>query len=157
MRQGSGFFRAAVEACRRLEARAVLITRYQDQIPSGLRASIRSFTSLPFSRLFPRASLVVHHGGIGTSSQALHAGVPQLVMPMAFDQHDNASRLERLGVARSLSPRFFSSSAVASAIVELLASRQVSDSCRRCADRLRPPENLDAPCRLIEDAASGYV
>jgi rhamnosyltransferase subunit B len=43
---------------------------------------------------------LVHHGGIGSSAQALYAGVPQLVVPSAYDQFDNALRLQRMGVAR---------------------------------------------------------
>jgi rhamnosyltransferase subunit B len=154
MRQGRVFFEAAVDACRRLSARAVFVTKYQDQVPAGLPSTIRSFTALPFSRLFARASLVVHHGGIGTASQALNAGVPQLIIPMAFDQHDNASRLERLGVARSLSPRRFSGSAAARTIAELLNSHGVAECCRRAADRLRPTGSFEESCRLIEKAAS---
>ena len=57
---------------------------------------------VPFSALLPRLSGLVHHGGIGTSAQALAAGIPQLVVPFAHDQFDNAARLRRLGVAVSL-------------------------------------------------------
>jgi rhamnosyltransferase subunit B len=156
MRQGRNFFEAAVAACRRLDARAIFVTSYQDQVPAGLPSTIRSFASLPFSRLFARASLVVHHGGIGTASQALSAGVPQLIMPMAFDQHDNASRLESLGVATLLPPRQFSGSAVARKIAALLNSDQVADCCRRAADRLRSRDRFDETCRLIEGASSGH-
>jgi UDP:flavonoid glycosyltransferase YjiC (YdhE family) len=41
---------------------------------------------------------MVHHGGIGTLSQCLAAGIPQLVAYMSLDQPDNAARIERLGV-----------------------------------------------------------
>jgi UDP:flavonoid glycosyltransferase YjiC (YdhE family) len=46
----------------------------------------------------------VHHGGIGTTRQALLAGVPQLVRPMGFDQFDNVLRVTTLGAARQLLP-----------------------------------------------------
>jgi len=78
------FFEAAVDASRRLGRRAALVTRFRDEIPSGLPAGVRHFDPVPFSRLFPRAAAVVHHGGIGTSALGLAAGVPQLVMPMAY-------------------------------------------------------------------------
>ena len=54
----------------------------------------------PHAALFPRAALVVHHGGIGTLGQALRAGRPMLVVPWSHDQPDNASRVARLGVGR---------------------------------------------------------
>jgi UDP:flavonoid glycosyltransferase YjiC (YdhE family) len=51
------------------------------------------------SLIFPRCCLIVHHGGIGTTGQALKAGVPQIVIPFLGDQFDNAERLCRLGIA----------------------------------------------------------
>lgn len=59
----------------------------------------------PHSKVFPRACAVVHHGGIGTSGQALRAGRPQLVTPFLGDQFDNAERLRRLGAARVVDGR----------------------------------------------------
>ena len=52
--------------------------------------------------LFPYAAAIIHHGGIGTTAQALRAGKPQLVIPFFADQPDNAGRVARLGVGRSL-------------------------------------------------------
>lgn len=53
----------------------------------------------PHSRLFPRTSLVVHHGGAGTTHSAARAGVPSVVVPFAADQFFWADRLRRQGVA----------------------------------------------------------
>ena len=60
------------------------------------------FAYLPYSLVFPHAAAIVHQGGIGTLAQALTAGKPQLIVPLAFDQPDNAARTVRLGAARSL-------------------------------------------------------
>jgi rhamnosyltransferase subunit B len=56
----------------------------------------------PFSELFPRCAAVIHHGGIGTTAKALTARVPQLIIPICFDQLDNAMRVEKLGCGRRL-------------------------------------------------------
>ena len=130
MRHASEFFAACVEACRIIGIRGVLISPFRDQLPRDLPPFIQVIDSIPFSRLFTRAAAIVHHGGIGTSSQALFAAVPQVIMPMAFDQHDNADRLERLGVARSISPRRFRGPALARVLGELLESPSVAASCR---------------------------
>jgi len=58
----------------------------------------------PFESLLPRAQLVVHHGGIGTAAEALRAGIAQWLVPTCHDQPDNADRLQRLGLARTLAP-----------------------------------------------------
>lgn len=54
----------------------------------------------PLSEILPSATLLVHHGGIGTAADALRTGVPQWLFPSAHDQADNAQRLVDLGVGR---------------------------------------------------------
>jgi rhamnosyltransferase subunit B len=99
------FFVEALQTCRALGLRGVLLGR----LNSTLQAQVAEFSAdvwagdyVPFAALLPSARALVHHGGIGTSAQALHAGVPQLVVPCAYDQFDNALRLQRLGVAQVL-------------------------------------------------------
>lgn len=58
----------------------------------------------PFDLLLPRVQLVAHHAGIGTMAEALRAGLPQLLIPSAHDQPDNAWRLQQLGLGRILDP-----------------------------------------------------
>lgn len=52
----------------------------------------------PFHQLFPKAKLIIHSCGMGTLTKALKSGKPQLMVPFAFDQPDNARRLKKLGV-----------------------------------------------------------
>src|SRR5690606_30678605 len=96
--QATEFFRTAAEVCEQLGRRGVLMTKYPDQLPPDLPRSVRQFGFVPFSKLLPRAAALVHHGGIGTCAQGLAAGLRQVVMPMAYDQLDNGTRLARLGV-----------------------------------------------------------
>nr|WP_314445800.1 glycosyltransferase [uncultured Sphingomonas sp.] len=60
---------------------------------------------LPHSAVFSRASVILHHGGIGTTGQALASGRPQLVLPFMGDQFDQAARITRLGVGQRLARR----------------------------------------------------
>lgn len=60
--------------------------------------------AVSYARLFPRARLVVHQGGINTTAEALRAGRPMVVVPFGHDQYDNAVHAERLG-AGSWTPR----------------------------------------------------
>ena len=102
MAHGERFFARVLDAAAATGRRVVLITPFRDQLPATLPTWARHVAYAPFSALLPRLSLLVHHGGIGTSAQALAAGIPQLVAPFAHDQFDNAARLERLGVAKTL-------------------------------------------------------
>ncbi len=53
----------------------------------------------PHDWLFPRTSLVIHHGGSGTSHSSARAGVPSVVLPFAADQFFWAEQLKKLGIA----------------------------------------------------------
>lgn len=155
------FFQVAIEACRRLGRPGLMLTRFRDQLPSTLPPFVRHVSYAPLSRLLPHAAAVVHHGGIGTLSQGLAAGVPQLVMPMAHDQLDNAERLERLGVGRTLSKRRFRASAVARLLAEMLGDVDLRRRCRSIAARCEESDGVTAACDLIEgvrdQAASAEV
>lgn len=55
--------------------------------------------SVPYLWLFPKCSLIIHHGGSGTTAAALQSGVPQVVCPFMFDQFYWAERMAWIGVA----------------------------------------------------------
>ena len=152
-RQAARFFRAGADACRRLGRRGLLLTRFAEQIPDPLPFGVRHAEYAPFGSLLPRAAALVHHGGIGTAAQALRAGCPQLVMPMAFDQPDNAVRLQRLGVGSYLRPSRFTGMAVARELETLLGSEVVARACRAVARRFVGIDPVARTCDLIEAAA----
>ena len=148
MAHGREFFATAQAACARLGARAIFATAHRDQLPAPRPATVLAVDYAPFSRLLPRVAAVVHHGGIGTLSQALAAGVPQLVMPMAHDQPDNAQRLVRLGVAVRLYPRRFTAARVAAALRHLQQDPAVRAACAAAAEKVR----ADRPAGVVFDA-----
>ena len=152
-RHAAAFFHAGVEASTTAGHRALLVTPYREHLPSSLPPGVGYVPHAPFSTLFPRAAAVVHHGGIGTSAQALAAGVPQLVMPMGFDQPDNAARLERLGVGGSVYPKNFTASNVASALERLLTSEATRMACESVRSRMNSELALKRAGDLLEQCA----
>jgi len=72
--------------------------------PSGLTENICVVGDTPHHWLFPRTSVVVHHGGSGTAHSAARAGVPSVVVPFAGDQFFWADRLKAIGVAPAAVP-----------------------------------------------------
>lgn len=149
-RLGADFFQAAVDACVRLGRRGLLLTRFPEQIPQDLPAGIRHIDYAPFSRLLGRSAALIHHGGIGTTAQGLRAGIPQLVMPMAHDQPDNAARLKRLGVGDWLKPSAFRGPAVAAKLERLLASPETRRCCKQWAARFDGVDPFREACDAIE-------
>ncbi|MGH8048803.1 MAG: glycosyltransferase [Chthoniobacterales bacterium] len=141
MAQGRAFFDAALGACVTSKRRAIFVTRYPDQLPANLPSTVRHFDYLPFSDVLPRCSAIVHHGGIGTTSQAFAAGIPQLIMPLAHDQPDNADRVRRLGAGSFLWPREFTAQALVRELDVLLAQQS---RCEELALRVNSDKPADA-------------
>lgn len=73
-------------------------------------------------KLFPRVGAVVHHGGAGTTTTAMFAGVPQVVIPQMADQPYFASRVELLGIGAGLQEASPTEAAVAAAIRRSIAT-----------------------------------
>lgn len=119
MHQAAGLYAAALAACARSGRRAVVLTRFRDQLPTTLPPGVLHASWVPMLALLRRSRAVVHHGGIGTVAHGLAAGVPQLVVPLSFDQPDNANRLVRLGVAERLDRRRFTPGRAAAALDRL--------------------------------------
>src|SRR5258708_16061726 len=88
--------------------------------PALLPDNVFACDYAPFTALFPRAAAIVHQGGVGTTGQALRSGRPMLVVPWAHDQPDNADRVCRLGVARTLDRDRYSARSAAVALGRLL-------------------------------------
>jgi MGT family glycosyltransferase len=86
---------------------------------------------VPHDSLFPAASLVVTHAGLGTVLTALSHGLPLLCLPMGRDQFFNASRVEALGAGKALDV-----GADAAAVAEAVAALLVDDEARAGAKRL---------------------
>lgn len=146
----ANFFSAAVDICRTLGRRGVLLTRFSEQIPNSLPDNIRHFDYIPLSRLLPRSAAFVHHGGIGCCAQGLRAGVPQLIQPVAFDQFDNAERLKKLGVGDWVPPRQFRTSGE-NRLNRLIESTAVRGRCRAIVRKLADSDSVVDICELIEE------
>ncbi|MFM0649534.1 glycosyltransferase [Paraburkholderia bryophila] len=79
--------------------RTLLHRGWSDMDVSSLPANFHVVGNIPHEWLFPRMSVVVHHGGSGTSHSAARAGIPSVVVPFAGDQFFWANRLQRAGIA----------------------------------------------------------
>ena len=153
---GAEFFRVATEACLKAGRRGVLLSRFPHHVPRDLPKSVRHFAYVPLGVLLPRTAALVHHGGIGTTAQALAAGVPQLVVALAHDQFDNGARVERMGVGRLMHRRQFRAGLIARRIDGLLLSASVGASCRRIAERFGHRDGLNVAAGKIEQFAAGH-
>lgn len=128
------FYAEAIGVARRLNRRALLLTGQ-----SGLvhrEADYLSVGYAPHSVVFPHAAAIIHHGGAGTSGQALRAGRPQIVVPHFGDQFDNATRLVRAGVAQCIARERFAAGPAAAVIAEALDSLPMAHAAANHAIRI---------------------
>lgn len=145
---GQAYFRAAIAAAVRLGRRALLLTG--EPWPGRLPPGVKAFPYQPYSRLFPRAALVVHHAGSGTLARALRSGRPQLITPAGFDQLDNAQRASSLGLARVLPFQRVTAGRLQQHLAALLADRQVAEAAQRVSGQLDAQGPLRA-AQVIEE------
>ncbi|MFZ4402695.1 MAG: glycosyltransferase [Pseudobdellovibrionaceae bacterium] len=95
------FFKIAVQVRKKIDATVLLIVGRGTNNVDALADMANDENILIadyeiYSAVFPLASVVIHQGGIGTVSQAMAAGVPQLIVPFMSDQFDNAYRIEKM-------------------------------------------------------------
>ena len=150
MTQGARLFAAAADACARLGRPGLLLTRHPEQLPSRLPSHVVHVPYAPFSMLLPRVAALVHHGGIGTMSQAFAAGTPQLVVPLAHDQFDNGHRAARLDAGATIARRDADGDALAGALEALLADRRIARGAQAVARRVAGDDGLARTCDLLE-------
>jgi rhamnosyltransferase subunit B len=145
------FFEESAAAARLLGRRALLLMG-KNALPANLPNDVFATDYAPYSAVFPRSACVVHQGGVGTTAQALRAGVPQLVMPYAFDQPDNAARVRRIGVGLSVSRRRYKADVAAKRIDTLLNTPGYMDRAAEVGRRVSAENSLSIACDSVDRA-----
>jgi rhamnosyltransferase subunit B len=143
------FFEESAKAAALLNRRAVLLVG-DNSPPPDLPEHVVASGYAPFSDIFPHASIIVHSGGIGTVAQALRAGRATLVTPYAFDQPDNAARLERLGTSRTIGRNSYTAERVAEQLERLFSKPRYHECAAEVARRLQAEDGARAACDAIE-------
>ena len=147
------FYEESLAAARRLGVRAVLLLGAPENRPDGpLGDDAIAVEYAPHDTLFPRATAVVHQGGIGTLGQALRAGRPMLVVPHSHDQPDNAHRAERLGVARTIRPGAYRVDRVVAELRRLLEDPVYRRRAGEVGRAVRAENGVANACDAIEAA-----
>lgn len=152
-RQARGYFEAAAQATRALGLRAIFLTPHAEQLPATLAPDICWQAYVPLKALLPHVAALVHHGGIGTTAEALRAGRPQLLVPLAHDQFDNAARVVALGLGASLHAARVTPARMARALQQVVGNPQVAARCAQVAARFTPDSDVERLCARLETLA----
>ncbi|HMO36698.1 MAG TPA: glycosyltransferase, partial [Gemmatales bacterium] len=154
MKHGQGLYRTVISACQELNLRALILTPFRDQLPATLPESALHQNYIPLSQVLPYASCLVHHGGIGTTAQALRAGIPQLITPLAHDQFDNAERVMRLDAGLALPASRLTPKNAATLLSKLLMKEKFQQAAKHLSNRMQNENSFAECCTILEQFAS---
>lgn len=147
------FFRLALDGTRRVGHRAVLVLG--DSPSPALDDDALAVRSTALPKLFRTAAAIVHAGGIGSTGQALRSGRPQLVVPFAHDQFDNAARVARLGYGVAVPKRRLTTRRMTQALEHLLSDASTRARAEEAGRHVEGEHGADRACDVIERAVGG--
>ena len=150
VRIGEEFFRTSIDVAQRLNRRALLLVSDDSQLRGDLPNGIGVFNYAPYSVVMPRASVVVHQAGIGTTGQALQSGRPMLIVPYGQDQPDNARRCVELGVGEMLPRNAYNFASALAKLEQILRDPSYADNARKVSVRLLREDGTQTACDVID-------
>jgi MGT family glycosyltransferase len=109
---------------------------------------------LPQTRIVPQVDVAITHGGNNTVTECFHAGTPMVVLPLFWDQHDNAQRVHELGFGVRLDPFRCTRDELVGAIDRLLADDALGLRMAAIGARLRANPGTVKAADLIERVAA---
>jgi len=108
---------------------------------------------LPQTSVIPLCQLVITHGGNNTVTECLHYGKPMVVLPLFWDQYDNAQRMDELGLGIRLDTYRFTDAELRSALDRLLTDAALHRRLAGAAAAIQAHDGLGKAAGLIEKAA----
>src|SRR5690606_34068699 len=152
--QGHRFplFRAVARACKRLDAQLLVAHCGGLRPDQAARVGADWVTDfVPQREVLVSADICVTHGGQNTVLDALEAGTPLLVIPIAFDQPGISARIVHHQVGIRLPPRFLSAGKAQRALQKLLQDASYKSRARALGSQMQSPRLADI-CEQIEEA-----
>ncbi|HST13444.1 MAG TPA: nucleotide disphospho-sugar-binding domain-containing protein [Gaiellaceae bacterium] len=110
---------------------------------------------LPQTRVLPQVDLVITHGGNNTVTESLYFGKPMVVLPLFWDQYDNAQRVHDTGFGVRLDTYGHTREQLAAAVDRLLADESLRARLAAVSSRLQAAPGTERAADLIEGLASG--
>jgi MGT family glycosyltransferase len=105
---------------------------------------------LPQTSIMPLVDLVITHGGNNTTTEAMHFGKPMILLPLFWDQYDNAQRVDELGYGVRLDPYRFTDEQMHGAISQLLGDSSLRARLEKESASIRAADGLRVAADAIE-------
>jgi UDP:flavonoid glycosyltransferase YjiC (YdhE family) len=105
---------------------------------------------LPQTTIIPQVDLVISHGGNNTVTEALHFGKPMIVLPLFWDQYENAQRIDELGYGVRLDTYAFTDEQLTGAVDTILADTALRSRLAGIGEEIRARDGLRVGADVIE-------
>ena len=102
------------------------------------------------TQVLPVVDLVITHGGNNTVTETFYFGKPMIVMPLFFDQYDNAQRVYEKGLGLRLDPYFCSKEELLESIEMILNDKELIDKMKKISERIQSENSIAKVAELIE-------
>jgi MGT family glycosyltransferase len=112
---------------------------------------------LPQTQIIPQVDLTITHGGNNTVTESLHFGKPMIVLPLFWDQYDNAQRMDELGLGLRLPTYEFSDDEIVGALDRLLGDQRLRSRVAEIGAAVRSRDGLRRGADTIESVGRSYV
>jgi len=150
VRDGDALARAVTDGVAQSGLRAVLLGGYGALARVEPTAQLCPVPSVPHAWLFPRVAAVVHHGGSGSTAEALRAGVPNMAVPFGYDQPLWGARLAALGVGPApIAASALTADALAAALRQLTTDAAMQRSARDLGGVIRSEDGVGRAARAV--------
>lgn len=105
---------------------------------------------LPQTKIVPLVDLVITHGGNNTVTETFAQGKPMVVMPLFFDQHDNAQRLEETHFGKRINPYSFNDEELIDSIDKLIEDKKLHERLKKASHRIQASTRHQQFCNKLE-------
>jgi MGT family glycosyltransferase len=112
---------------------------------------------LPQTKVIPQVDLVITHGGNNTTTEALHFGKPMILLPLFWDQYDNAQRMDELGFGVRLQTYAFTDADMVAALDRLLGDTELRARMARTGEAIRARDGLRRGADVIEQVGKAHA
>ena len=140
------------QALKRTGRRGILLSNHGGVRDETLPESIlRTAVGVPYDWLFSRVAVAVHHGGAGTTAEALRAGVPSVIVPAVPDQSFWAWRVAALGAGPApIPPKRLTAERLSAAITQAATDPEMRRRCRLLAEKISAEDGIARAVQAFE-------
>jgi MGT family glycosyltransferase len=128
----------------------------QEFAPDPVASNIHIRDWVSYDELLPRCAAMITVAGSGSTTAALLAGIPLVVVPTSWDQPDNALRVQESGAGVVIRPRRCSPKRVREAVEQVIGDSSYAEAAQRCSERLRAATGPPGAVELIAGLAAAH-